>query len=139
MNNIATLVMSAALLAVGTANVAWADATDDANARELAKALQEHMVSTYSCQKFLGGLAHYRAAKTLAVETYSRVTGNRNQAVLTIDGIEQKIKASKFDKQMEAQFKEMKLSEIDSMGTCQDLIAESLDKVEVLQAKLHLL
>ena len=139
MSKVVVQIVSSALLAAAIMSTARANETDAANARELAKALQEHMVSTYSCQKFLGGLAYYRAAKTLAIETYARITGNRNQAVLTIDGVDQKIKESKCDKQIEAQFKEMKLSEADSMGTCQDLIAESMNKVEVLQAKLHLL
>lgn len=75
----------------------------------------------------------------LILQTYSRVTGNRNNAVLTMDRIEQAIKAMKSNERLEAQFREMQLSYVDSVGTCQDLIAESMDKVELLQAKLKLL
>ena len=138
MNQIIVALIGASLLALsGTAQST--ESEDAKNARELAKALQEHMIATYSCQKYLGGLGHYRAAKLQAVQTYSRVTGNRNNAVLTMDRIEQAIKAMKSNERMEAQFREMQLSYVDSVGTCQDLIAESMDKVELLQAKLKLL
>ena len=130
----------AVVLFMALSSSAWSSDDEDVkNARELAKALQEHMVSTYSCQKYLGGLGHYRAAKLFAVQTYGRLTDDRNQAVLTMDRIEQEIKASKIQERLESQFKEMKLSYVVSVGTCQDLISESLDKVELLQAKLKLL
>lgn len=130
----------ALLLAAAIVPAAWSGEVEDAaNARELAKALQEHMLTTYSCQKYLGGLGNYRAAKFLAIQTYERATGDRNKAVLTMDRIEQEIKATKASERMEAQFLEMRLSYVDSVGTCQELIAESMDKVELLQAKLNLL
>lgn len=129
-----------AIIAAVLAPKVWSGETEDAaNAHKLAQALQEHMITTYSCQKYLGGLGHYRAAKFLAVQTYEQATGNRNKAVLTMDRIEQEIKATKANEQMEAQFEEMNLSYIDSVGTCQQLTAESMDKVELLQAKLNLL
>ena len=127
------------LIVVATTN-AWAGETEDAeNARELAKALQEHMVATYSCQKYQGGVAYYRAAKLLAVETYTRLTRDRNQAVLAIDRVEQKIKETKADERLEAQFKKDNLSYVDGVGACQTLTAESGDKVALLRAKLNLL
>lgn len=133
---IAALIGASVLALSGTAQST--ESEDAKNARELAKALQEHMVATYSCQKYLGGLGHYRAAKLQAAQTYSRLTGDRNKAVLTMDRIEQEIKATKANERLEAQFREMQLSYVDSVGTCQDLIAESMDKVELLQAKLKL-
>lgn len=132
-NVIITLMVTFSLLS-------WGDEAEDAkNARALAQALQENMVATYPCQKIMGGLGHYRAAKLIATETFSRITGDRNKAVLTINQVEEQIKASNADKNLEAQFAEMKLSEIDSVSTCQQLIDESMDKVELLQAKLRLL
>lgn len=93
---------AAMLIVVASANALAGEAEDAENARELARALQEHMVATYSCQKYQGGNGYYRAAKFLAVETYTRLTRDRNQAVLAIDRVEQKIKETKADERLEA-------------------------------------
>ena len=105
----------------------------------LAVALTEQMIATYSCQGHLGGLNQYRIAKLDAIETYVRGTGDRNKAVLTIDKIEQQLKESDSQQRLDKSFDEIGLSELNRIGTCQDLVAESNDKVQVLKAKLGLL
>ncbi|MEZ0021234.1 hypothetical protein [Sinorhizobium fredii] len=128
------------LVAVFAARSAWAGETDDiGDGGRLGKALQEHMLWTYACQQYLGGSAQYRAAKLLSIETYARVTQDRNAAVLAMDKVEQEIKKNKADERLAEKFAGLNLSYVESVGVCQDLTADSMDKVQVMQAKLNLL
>ncbi len=130
--------IAATLLAMTAATAAWAGkAEDDANARELGAAVQENMLMTYSCQKYLG-MEQYRAAKFLAVQIFTRASGDRNKAVLMMDGAEQNIKKTKADTRLEASFEERQLSYIDRVEMCQELTAEVMDRIQLLHAKLGL-
>lgn len=120
-------------------NTAWAKDRRYADVAALAAAFQEYMAATYSCQSFLGGTAQYRVAKQLATDTYTKLSGDRNEAVLQINEMEQQIKAAKLKERMEAGFKQLNLEEVDAVKTCQDAVADSLDKVDVMRAKLRLL
>lgn len=120
-----------------------ARADQSKNAKELgtqlAHALAGQMMTAYACQTYLGGLAQYRLAKLQAIEDGARVSGDRNKAVLQIDKFEDQIEATNADKQMTAKFDKMKLSYIDRVGACQDLLAEEQDKVQRIEAVLGLL
>ncbi|MEL4180221.1 hypothetical protein [Roseateles sp. PN1] len=127
-------------LAFVVSGVAATPEIEDAEvATELVRALQGHMISTFACQNFLGGLGRYRAAKRLAVETHVSLTNDRNAAVLAVAKFEKQIKATKSNERMVEKFKKMNLSYLDSVGTCEDLTAQTYGEVEVLQARLGLL
>ena len=106
---------------------------------DLAHALSEQMVATYACQTYLGGSSQYRLAKLQAIDIYVAITGDRNRAVLQIDKVEQQIKATNADTRMVANFDKMKLSYVDRVGTCQDLVAQAQDSVQHIQAELGML
>lgn len=97
------------------------------------------MLVTYSCQTYLGGLSQYRLAKLHALEVDPAASGDKNRAVLQIDKVEQQIKATNADKRIVANFDRMKLSYVDRVGTCNDLVAEAQDKVQHIEAQLGML
>jgi hypothetical protein len=115
------------------------DSNAVANARELGSAAQEHMITAYSCQRYLGGISHYQAAKLSATDLYTRISGDRNDAVIAVSKIDEQIKSQNLDKKIELKFKKMKLSHVDGIGTCQQLIQENYDKIELLKARLRLM
>ncbi|CAG4927238.1 hypothetical protein R69919_05493 [Paraburkholderia gardini] len=123
------------LCSAASNNVAWSDEHSDA--RELAQAIQKQMVTTYSCQKFLGGLGQYRAAKANAEYIYTRVTRDRNAAVLAVEKIDRHIRETGGDEQLDSALKG--LSEIDKTNFCLNSTAEDSDRVRLLEARLHLL
>jgi len=139
MNRFSVLAVSAAMLVVGTANLARADEAIGGDGRALAKALIGYMITTYSCHGIMGSLDHYRAAKAIAVEIYARMVGDRNKAVLAINELDQSIKAAEVDKMAEKKFKEKNLSEVQGLAVCQNMISDSLDDLELARAKLNLL
>ena len=116
-----------------------AGADDAQNANELGKAMRKDMAINFMCQEYLGGLSSYRVAKLSSITTFTRITGDKNKAVLSIDSFEKTLKTSNASSDLKKRFDKMNLSEIDRMSTCQDMVAESYDKVQVLKAKLGLL
>ncbi len=110
-------------------------------ARNLGKAIRDDMAANYMCQDYLGGLGRYRVAKLTATLTLARVTGDRNKAVLSIDKIENVFKEEYVTAKeaFKKNFDKRNLTWVDRMGVCQDMTAESHDKIQVLKAKLGLL
>ncbi|MGF6575097.1 hypothetical protein ABH945_007226 [Paraburkholderia sp. GAS333] len=131
----ATVIHALLFCSAASTTVAWSDEHSDA--RELAQAIQKQMVTTYSCQKFLGGPGQYRAAKANAEYIYTRVTRDRNAAVLAVEKIDHRIRESGGDEQLDSALKG--LSEFDKTNFCLNSAAEDSDRVRLLEARLHLL
>ncbi|WP_444939918.1 hypothetical protein ACJJI3_12430 [Microbulbifer sp. ZKSA004] len=129
------LILSFALLVLASI----ANANEENVARELASAIREDMIVNYSCQEYLGGLARYRQSKRSAISIVSKITGDRNQAVLSTNEIEKYLRASSAQEDLRNKFNELNLEYSDRVKTCQDVVAEHYDRVQVLMAKLEML
>lgn len=100
-------------------------ASDEEDLSNLTQALFYHMAGTYICRDALGGLAHYQAARSIAVVSLTRYVGN-DQAILYVDEMDQKFKADP----------RAKNPELDD-ARCLEAINDSLYKVNVAKAKMR--
>src|SRR5690606_14966302 len=105
---------------------------------DAARAMSAHMMSTYMCQRYYG-MEQYRTAKFIAINLYARISGDRNEAVIAIDGIEKRIEERKGHERLEVEFDEMDLPYVDRVEVCRQLVSESQDRVELEQARMGLL
>lgn len=117
----------------------WSAEDSKRIAQELASAVHTHMIATYSCQNYVGGLAMYRSAKLNAENIFLKMGVDRNKAVILLNEGEEKIKAD-----APAQMKKMErmpahITQEDKRNGCIQTISDSADKVKLLQAKLGLL
>lgn len=85
-----------------------------------------HMALTYVCRNDLGGLAHYQAARTIAVGTIALLM-KRSDAVLAVDEMDQKFRN-------DPRTADPKVPR----GACIELVNDSLHNIDVQKAKAGL-
>lgn len=113
------LIVGALLVAL-----AWpAAAVDKKDVEKLSEALFTHMAVTYMCRDALGGLAHYQAARQMAIGELSRFVPH-NQAVLFVDKQDKDYKANPVATLKNA-----------NENRCMEKVNEGLYEIEVLKAK----
>lgn len=98
--------------------------SEDAKLDDLVDALMSHMAATYVCRDAIGGLGHYHAARSIAVNTLAHYAG-QDEAVLFVDKMDQK-----FRNDPRAQN-----PNVDD-AHCLDVINEGLHRISVEKAKL---
>jgi hypothetical protein len=84
----------------------------------------QYMANAYLCRDALGGLAHYQAARTIAVETAVLIGMGRDQAVLAVDEMDQRFTTDPRTKN----------PGLDAVA-CQTAVNESLNTLSVAQAR----
>lgn len=131
-----------ALFFVLTSVTSLSFAEDESNERqlvsELASAVHQYLLSTYTCREYLG-IEMYRAAKLTSESIFVRMGADLNQAVLLVQKKEDQLKVDMPEKAMEAVIKEQGISESDALSGCQRTVSDDMDKLKLLQAKLGLL
>lgn len=85
-----------------------------------------HMALTYMCREDLGGLAHYQAARTIAIGTIAPLLGQR-EAVLAVDEMDQKFRNDPRADNVKA-----------PPGACMTMTNDSLHRIDVEKAKAGL-
>ncbi|MGO4838003.1 hypothetical protein AB4144_37735 [Rhizobiaceae sp. 2RAB30] len=119
--------VAAAALACLVTVAAVADACsgeEEEKIGDLAEAVFSHMAGTYMCRNALGGMAHYQAARTIAVGALTPYVGN-DQAVLYVDQMDKKFRS-------DPRAKNPKLDD----AACLETINDTLYKIKVAKAKL---
>jgi lipoate-protein ligase A len=109
------------------------------NTQELAAAIQDHMITTYICQHYIGGLVMYRSAKLTFESILMKMGIDRNKAVLLLNEAEEKIKQVAPDQMKKLEEMPAYVTREDKRNVCIQMIFEKDDMVKLLQAKLGLL
>lgn len=85
-----------------------------------------HMALTYMCRNDLGGMAHYQAARTIAIGTFTPIVG-RAEAILGVDNMDQKFRNDP-----------RAANPNNPPGACIEMVNDSLHQIEVEKAKAGL-
>lgn len=109
------------------------------DARKLGEEVVSYLMTSFACQQYLGGDAHYQVAKEVFKSTYTRLTGDKNQAVIKLNELDVELKSSNAQERLANSFEKTGLDYTGRVGVCQDMISESQDKIELLQARLGML
>ena len=91
---------------------------------DLAAALFQHMANTYMCRNALGGIAHYQAARSIAIGSMAPHVG-RDQAVLYVDEMDRKFKADP----------RARNPDLDD-AACLEAVNDGLYRIDVVKARL---
>jgi hypothetical protein len=116
------------LIAIGTgAGIARSPVGQEVDYQPVIESVFSHMAITYVCRKDLGGIAHYQAARTIAIGTIARLVGEA-EAIVRVD-------------EMDHRFKSDPRAEDPEMppGACIVAVNESLYKISVEKAKAGLM
>ena len=90
-------------------------------------ALFSHMALTYMCREDLGGLAHYQAARSIAIGTATPLVG-ADEAVIGVDKMDQRFRSDP-----------RAANPSNPPGACVEMVSESLHRINVEKAKAGLL
>jgi len=109
------------------------------DAEQLGIELKTYLFETYACQKYLGGLTQYDAAKTLALKISTQISGDLKQANTYVDNIEKTILKEKPQIKMETQFNNAGFSRERRVESCKKVIATTWQRLHILQRRLGVL
>ena len=104
-------------------------------ARKLGKYLYKSVVLNYMCKDYIGP-EYYEISRIKAIIIYSKITGNKEEAVLQISKIEEKLKTGNLNKSLKINFDKRGLSNKERKSICLEMISKNNKIINSLVEKL---